>query len=282
MRDVAVIGAGLFGATIAKSLANAGRSVMVLDDKRPLSGSGPSGCLMKPSWFSALGSKVYDPALETLVDAHGDIVDIVFTLRPSGVKTTVHWIPASRVTSFVTSGVEFLERKVTEIVGRVVTFKRPSVGGWGTPETHEFELVVVAAGYWCNELLHVPNLSGKQGVSFLGVGHLTENFIRPWAPYKQAVGYNLPGLQQFWTGDGTAILPKNWTAERQQKSLERMQGMVGTQPLVPKVGIRPYVKGAKPCLLEEFSPGVWLATGGAKNGMIAAGWAAHEIVRKTS
>ena len=38
----------------------------------------------------------------------------------------------------------------------------------------------------------------------------------------------------------------------------------------------------KPCLLEEIRPGLWVASGGAKNGMLAAGWAAHEICRRTS
>jgi glycine/D-amino acid oxidase-like deaminating enzyme len=42
-------------------------------------------------------------------------------------------------------------------------------------------------------------------------------------------------------------------------------------------GLRPYVPGAKPCVLAEPHPGLWVVTGGAKNGTAAAGWAARKL-----
>jgi glycine/D-amino acid oxidase-like deaminating enzyme len=84
----------------------------------------------------------------------------------------------------------------------------------------------------------------------------------------------------IWAGDGTAIKPDNWTIERLQKSYERMRDFVAQDGGVPSVGIRPYVPKAKPAYVEEVQPGVWVATGGAKNGLVAAGWAAHRILER--
>jgi hypothetical protein len=36
----------------------------------------------------------------------------------------------------------------------------------------------------------------------------------------------------------------------------------------------------KPCYLAEVRPQLWVATGGAKNGTLAAAWCAHELVQK--
>ena len=145
-------------------------------------------------------------------------------------------------------------------------------------------LVVVAGGVWSKELIHAPTLVGKQGVSFrVPESYVMNNTIQAWAPYKQAVVFQ-EKRDQVWAGDGTAIKPENWTEERAQKSLNRMRKITTFSSMASKhavVGIRPYVPKVKPCLLEHQENGLWVATGGAKNGLIAAGWAAHEIVRRT-
>jgi hypothetical protein len=107
----------------------------------------------------------------------------------------------------------------------------------------------------------------------------TEPAIRPWAPYKQLVRFNRG--DGIWCGDGSAIIPENWTLERQLQSRKRCAEFVGKSETSSKllVGIRPYIKLQKkaPCLVERLNKGIWVATGGAKNGTMSAAWAAREI-----
>jgi flavin-dependent dehydrogenase len=49
MRDVVIVGGGLFGSIAAAALRDAGMDVCLIDDGRPRSGSRAAGCLMKPS-----------------------------------------------------------------------------------------------------------------------------------------------------------------------------------------------------------------------------------------
>jgi len=276
--DAIVVGAGIFGSTIARALRADGRKVTVFDDRRPLNGSAPSGCLMKPSWFSSLGEGVYTPSLEMLDSLYG-VKDIEFTIRPSGLKAKVHWVPNEVITN--TSDLTVLNEKVDSIeLGRVTTI----VPGSSTAKEYEAPLIVIAAGVWSRELATVPELIGKQGISFrLPHSHLSENTIQGWAPYKQAVVFQETS-SSIWAGDGTAIKPENWTEARADKSLDRMKKVTSFTSMSMRhatCGIRPYVPKVKGCFLEEQANGFWVATGGAKNGLVAAGWAAHEIVRKT-
>ena len=109
--------------------------------------------------------------------------------------------------------------------------------------------------------------------------HVEHPFIRPWAPYRQIVAFNRgDGL---WVGDGTAVKPETFTAERLQKSMVRCAGAVGLPGLEKNgpeivIGHRPYVPKVKPCYLK-IQRGLIVATGGAKNGTLAAGWAAHKV-----
>ena len=280
MNDVAVIGAGIFGCTIARALMAAGRTVEVFDDAQELAGSKASGCLMKPSWFAGMGKDVHEPSL-TLLDELFGVRTLEFAIHGVKIlKAEVLWVPRWEVLS--KEGLNVRKRKISGIV-------RNAGGGGilyldGDPEEHlglEFKLIIVAAGYWTDKIMGIGKVSmvGKQGVSYLGRGAVP-NVINPWAPYKQIVSFN-ETEDSFWIGDGTAILAQNWTAQRQAKSHDRAQKVAKRQPITAILGIRPYVKGAKPCLLDEVHPGLWVATGGAKNGLVAAGWCASEIVAKS-
>ena len=290
--DAVVVGAGLFGQIIAKALEAQGRSVMIIDSGHPEAGSKPAACLMKPSWFSGMGRDIYEPSLRLLDDLYG-VQDVEFELRPKSIgkigSATVHWIPPAKILSRPS-----LHGVVTRVYpGRVHTPK----------ETIEAPLVVVAAGIWTEALLPQYKQVGQKGVAFLwprcngGSKFIIEGqkgantftpFIRPWAPYRQMVGFDRG--DGYWFSDGTAIKAENWTSEREEKSYERAKGAVDLfghgqrykdTPTV-LLGIRPYAKGHKPCLLEEVEPGLWVASGGAKNGTVAAGHCAHVIREATS
>ena len=140
-------------------------------------------------------------------------------------------------------------------------------------------MLVVATGAWAGELLPGLNVTGKAGVSFRLLG-THDPVISPWAPYKQVVVHQQT-RDTIWVGDGSTILPRNWTAQRDEQCLARCLGVVGKdKQLVKKMyGVRPYANHPKsePCLLRKLSPRVWVATGAGKSGTIAAGWTAWRI-----
>ena len=273
MLDAIVVGAGLFGSIITAKLRSEGREVMLLDGEAGFAGSGPAACLMKPSWFSSLGKDVYEPALRVLDDLYV-VEEVEFQLRAAkglNVKRgSVNWVPHAKI---LEPG-RYKRAWITRVApGRVHTQR----------ECYEAPLVVVAAGIWTEELLPQFKQQAQKGIAFLyRNSSIALPFIQPWAPYKQLVAFNRgDGL---WVGDGTAIKAENWTTEREEHSLQRCRDAVGNRMNEEPemlIGIRPYAKGHKPCLLEEVQPGLWVASGGAKNGTLAAGYCAYVISRST-
>jgi hypothetical protein len=90
-------------------------------------------------------------------------------------------------------------------------------------------------------------------------------------------------------GDGTALKVGNLTEERLAQSTKRARDVTGGLGMTEmNIGIRPCMPkaalGKAPCHLafhhDEITTGsLIVATGGAKNGTIAAGWAAYQIAR---
>lgn len=297
---VAVIGAGLFGSIISHTLARQGHEVVQIDAGKPGAGSKPAACLMKPSWFSsAMPRRESEAALSLLDDLFG-VEDLKFELRPTRGLVTVHWVDPAEVLGGT------LHADITRVEGEVVKIRSNGVphswmviaraGEWALRPQH-VNVVVVAAGVWCNDILveergrapeaiHVPGLQGRAGSAFLWpqeAARFNSPYIQPWAPYKQLVGFDRG--DGFWVGDGSSIKPENWTSQRSADSLERCAkslNLPARYSVQELHGIRPYVPGAKPCYLAEHHEGVWVCTGGAKNGTIAAAWAALELSRRLS
>lgn len=269
MTSAIIIGGGLFGSIIARHLKSRGVYTITIDDKREGSGSRPAACLMKPSWFSSLGSEYYTPALDTLDELYG-LQDIQFGI------VKVKWIPPKKiliepdvlgeVTGIQQHGKEWL----VKVNNQVLCFTA--------------EHLIVAAGIWSNDILkkisgggRVVDLSTRQGIAFITPHYeVPKPFIHPWAPYKQIVAFNRePG--KGWISDGTAV--KELTTTRKAMSLERCRKALGDPQtrLEGVMGNRPYTPQAKPCYLQSHGNNLWVVTGGAKNGTIAAGWAAHKL-----
>lgn len=152
--------------------------------------------------------------------------------------------------------------------------------------SYRASLVVVAAGRWTQELLPQYPQVGQKGVSFLWPGmEMRDPFVHPYAPYRQFVAFNRG--DGVWAGDGTAIKRENWTDERVLTSILRTRDYLPeadfpADRMETLIGVRPYAKGHKPCLIEEVDKGLWVASGGAKNGTVAAGYCAHVIREATS
>lgn len=273
---VGIVGGGTFGSTIGRALQEKGCNVTIFECYKKLAGSKPSGFLMKPSWFSGLGKEVYKPSLELLDKLYG-LQKIKFRVGP--LKTYAYRV--SREAVINDPKLKYVHQKVIRV--------GPSEGKGldafleTDKEEYAFDLVIVAAGVWSGTLVDVPNLVGKKGVSFeWEAAKVEKNRISPWAPYKQTVVFNVPGEDKVWGGDGTALIPENWTDSRDDECLERV-AKVSKLPLdkVTKIhGIRPYIEGVKPCLIERRGRRLWVVTGGAKNGSVAAGWAAYKMVKE--
>lgn len=288
MHDTIVIGAGIFGSVIAARLRQLGQDVLVIDAEKPGSGSKPAACLMKPSWLGSMSKEQMGQSFTLLDELYG-LQEVTFALPVGSAK--VPWVPPASILqpANLAATVERIERRSSHWTVEIVT------GFGGTTTELIARRVVVAAGIWTNDVLQrvpqgsflLPEIAAQTGVSFLWKkAQIQQPFIRPWAPYKQIVAFNR-APDEVWAGDGTSILRKNWSDKRVMQSGARVNLAV---PLPDKrmlqhnyiVGHRPYVKGAKPCYLEEPLPGLWVATGGAKNGTAAAGWCAHVIGEQLS
>lgn len=270
--DVLVIGAGLFGNIIAKTLRRDRHEVLVVDAGFAGSGSKPAACLMKPSWFSSLGKDVYDPALALLDELYG-IQDVQF--KVGRMRTSVHWCQPRQI----------LQK--ADVAAHVFRIEHGASGRWTVDAKGGLRFtankVIVAAGIWTENLVPVEGgVQGLSGIAFLcPTEHIDEPFVKVWAPYRQLVAFNRgDGL---WVGDGTAV--KYWKPERADSCRTRCMQAVGFEPKsdpIPLFGVRPYVE-QKPCYLAEAKkPGLWVATGGAKNGTLAAAWCASELTKALS
>lgn len=279
--DTIIVGGGLFGEIIAKKLMSIGQDVMIFDCSMHMAGSRPAACLMKPSWFSSMGKDVYKPALELLDDLY-DLRTIEFELKR---KTTsvarfktrlgdAYWIDPSTILG-----------RGPRHHARVIGVEKGYVGAVysnGEVVRYSCKNVVVAAGIWTEHLLPQYKQTGLAGAAFRWKGSkIKQPFIFPWAPYKQLVAFNRG--DGMWVSDGTAIKEDNYTNEKVLVSQQRCSNAVGLMMAGAEIliGIRPYAKGHKPCLLEEVEKGLWVASGGAKNGTLAAAHCAHVIAEAT-
>lgn len=283
MTTAIVIGAGIFGTTVARWLHRGGTAVTHLDARRPNAGTPPSAFLMKPSWLGRLARADIETSQRILDQLYG-LDTVTFSVGVMGrrlLTQTAERVRADAVlrdAQHATTTAEVVRVEPSTHGGALVTLRDATEPPLWAP------LVVVAAGIWTSALLPTgmtPEQVGKVGVSWRGPGQLEVNRIEPWAPYKQLVAFNETSTS-VWAGDGSAILAANWTATRQEASRVRVAARLVpevAQGLAPCVGVRPVAKLAAgcPCVCEERSPGLWVVTGGGKNGTVAAGWAAARI-----
>jgi len=273
MSEIVVIGAGIVGTTIAKQLSKSGK-VLLIDAGLPDSGSLPSGGHLKQSWFAGLGRDIWEPALECLHTCY-DLIEENMEIKGKDKTEKILRLDMDRFREDI---------KVTK--DRVVTLKettskRPIVL-LASGKTVRADLLVIAAGFWCNTLLPdvfaVQQITGKMGVSFRVRTSLKNPFIFTWAPYKQVVAHQ-QSKNEVWIGDGSAISPKSWDTERVvdcrircAKVLEVKQSLFYRR----MVGIRPYFPNGH-FLFQKLGKCTYVVTGTGKQGTIVSGYAAHKI-----
>lgn len=270
MYDAIVVGGGIIGSTITLALRKSRAKVLLLDDGRPMAGTGPSGGHLKPSWFASMQKEESESAMELLDDVWG-LIERKFTIWPKQIQETVWRVDTDKVVSIPKTKAKASKIKTSE--------EHPVVYCTDGSE-YQGRLLVLATGCWIGELAKAIKATPKQGVSFRLSGQISP-FIKPWAPYKQIVAHQ-QGPQEIWIGDGSALLHANWTQVRTKQCLDRCQeALPAPLPLLKtKLGLRPYCKknGSDPCLMESIGPRTWAVTGAGKLGTIAAGFAARKLL----
>jgi hypothetical protein len=273
MLDLIVVGAGIFGSILTAEARRRGMTVLQVDAEYPGSGSKAAACLMKPSWFSGMHRTQTDAALQLLDELYG-VEDIQFSLLGmKALNATVHWVNPRAVLSH-----DYTVMQV-DTVG----------DGWvedDRKDRYHARAVIVAAGIWCKDLVQEP-VRGLCGWAFKAQRRI-DPFIKPWAPYRQIVGFNID-TEWCWVGDGTALKYGSCTMQAYVKSAKRCAEAAGLDLRADEFsdifGQRPYMDKAlfdgEPCLFQQSRVGknTWVATGGAKNGTIAAAWAATKLGR---
>lgn len=279
--DVAVIGGGIFGRVITGFLRREGATVSMVDDARPHSGSAAAGCVIKPSWISALSRADLDAGLLLLDDLYG-VHDVRFRLWPAPTHADAFRVdPASILESW--SGPGDWRGRATAIDDNPGDAAVVSGITRDRPFLIEARHVVVAAGVWTGELCPWVKVDGRWGWSFRGPP-AAEPVIRAWAPYKQVVALNLSDGRS-WSGDGSALIESSATSARLEAARTRCMSALGvSEPtaLVSTLGVRPYTNlrnGGAPCHVSRRER-VIAVTGGAKNGTIAAAWAARRVLEE--
>jgi len=265
-KNIAVIGGGLFGSIAARALKMDGHTVTIYDNRQPQRASQCAACLMKAGWMTGLGdrAKIGMRQLELMYDVR----EIPFKTHPGGLTAKVWWIDPATILNQVVQ---------IATVTRVTTDNHIHFSD-GTSNC--FDAVVIAAGVWSSNIIDTPHtIQAKAGCTLYYPGR-TDPQIHVWAPYKQAVAFNIRD-NLTWFGDGTAILSKNWTEEYVYRAIDHAKHCARLDPalmLEYRVGLRPYVKKHNGGVFDKIANNQWLLTGGAKNGTVLAGYFARRLL----
>ena len=273
MVDCIIVGGGIIGATIAKALDRQNCQTQLIDSNESMAGTKASGGHLKPSWFSGMKKEEYEPAMVTLSECWY-LFEETFKIYPVG-HTTVYRVDTDSV---------LRRSKRLGTVNHIRQEEKFPVVEWtdelSDDRVSRCKLLIICAGVWCDQLIPEIKIKRKMGVSFRFSGPLDYPFIKVWAPYKQIVAHQ-QNRNRIWIGDGSAILEKNWTADRTRQCLARCKKALNKECKVRRIipGLRPYCEtNGDPCLFKKVGPSTYCVTGAGKLGTLAAGWAARRII----
>lgn len=273
---IIIVGAGLFGMVAAALCRKNGYAVTVFGDNDSSAASIASGCLMRDSWFNALSKEDVRLGYTILDDLYG-VQDLSFknTGLLSGVRVKVRFVDPDKIlagpkrdaiTSVQTAVVEEVGDGYVKVLGRRIT---------GT--------VLVAAGARSASLVIMPSMVGLVGLSMRFKGQIKEPMMRCYAPYRQAMAFNI-NADEVWYGDGTAIQAGNWNTEaRLEMAKARAReyfGLKFNSKTRVNVGVRPSVIGYKAGYFARVSDKTFVSTGGAKNGTLLAAIQSHRFLEE--
>lgn len=279
--EVAVVGAGVMGATVAQALRAIDTEVLVIDKNDVESGSIPCGGLMKPSRFTELDDKQYGKVvdiMERLFRTHKEQMII----KPSGNLLKVDIRNVSMDSIF---GIDKIYGNVKNIcTEKAELIYEDSAGDFVKVKAKMLILAMGAGGIdFFDNLFHKKGLVMKRGFSFHLSPFDTENFVKFWAPYKQITIHKTvhAGENIVWAGDGSALTLPSWYDGRIDEAWKRIQKEVPDDVTVLRMvkGIRVFHRKEKPCYLHKINK-AWFVSGAGKMGLISAGYSALHILEK--
>jgi glycine/D-amino acid oxidase-like deaminating enzyme len=271
--DVVIIGGGIFGQVIGTALEAQGRQVVIIDDSRKDAASATSAGLMRQRRFYGFDKVIYNQSRK-LLDELYDIKPITFKVQKT-VSMKMDFIAPSSILGRVKVTPGF----VVGVNAQTITYKDLIDG---EIKKVAGDLVIVAAGIWTEVLLPVYQQIPQKGVAFLYPTEIiAKPFIHPSLFGRNTVGFNRG--DGAWVSDGTLVHRDKWSVHHERKALKRCQNSswITLEPTM-LTGIRPYSPSAKVCILEQVQRGMWVATGGAKNGLLAAGHCARILRERTT
>ena len=268
-KNVIIVGNGLFGSIAATLCRSRGHTVTVVSNLEPMAASKASGCVLAPSWLSSLSDQQIDKGMKVLNELY-TVHDINFQTQ-AFVKFKAQRVNPDDV--IVDPDIVDDVDKVSN--GQVRLLKSEAVLK-GT--------VLVAAGVWSGGLIDMPKIRGLYGASVRFQAQLPTPKISVYAPYRQAVAFQL-NRKEVWFGDGTALIRKTWESERAQRvkaTIDRGQKLLDLNQVRTRIneGVRPYVEGHKAGYFERPFPQTWVSTGGAKNGTMLAAAQAQRFIEE--
>jgi hypothetical protein len=252
MGTVAVIGAGLAGQIVARTLASHGRQPIVYDPGCTYSGTAASSNLFANSWVKKWAK-----------DGRAGI-EHLHNLFPNTVGMPFMGVDVRRV-SMEPIGV--VPRRVEDVVdaGNAVVLDDNSF--------HDYAVLCVG---WRSSLVD----SVKVGHALRFVGECHKPIIETYAPFKQVkIFQESEGVVYF--GDSTAVNRENYN-KRQDELLERSMKLAAKYGLTGEpeitVGYRPVVN-AHPYGVMKKDGRVFHINGGGKNGLVAYAARALEMIQ---
>lgn len=259
-----IVGAGLFGRVAADLAEKFGHEALTIDAQMQMRASPAAGCLLKPSWLASIPKQAVERGLSVLDELYGlEDVELKSTL---GFPVWVRRVDPDKIL-----------KKKPDVVGRVVGVSQDGQVRMEDGTVYR-GTVLVAAGVWSKELVpSMPDIKVLVGASARFPGQLPGGRIDIYAPYRQAVAFNI-NKKQTWFGDGTSIVQHNWSDERVEQSADRAAAKFSLHGGRWTVGARPYVEGHKAGYLKQVGKKLYVSTGGAKNGITLAASQAFEFL----
>lgn len=283
--DFVVIGAGLVGSAIARSLEKVGCTVATLDSSEPMAASKCSLGVWKDGWLGSIKQKATQ-GLEFL-DSHLGIKAEERDFYNVDNNKNEPFLYIHR-DSILLAEEDILRLRV---IGRNKFGHILAKSEDGVFEFQPTKGVIVATGAFTPLVLAqmgiVNNvyIDSYWGADFHYKGRVEDSVVT-WAPYKQVVVFQ-DSKDTFQFSDGTTVKNPKTNDPRVAKASDRLiqhfNVYMGTSFDESNCygimeGLRPYLQNKNQDYVQEVAPNVLVATGGAKSTTVLCGYMAKKTL----
>lgn len=246
-----IIGAGLAGSMLSKSLKNSQIEHRVFDAKLPFAASVISENLFSDTWLKDV-SYIKD-SLDFIYDNYEVEKKTFYSAKK---EKQIHHLPIPNVLLK-----EYIYQEVINLSDK----------GCYTKEGFYKGINIVCAGFLAKKLLNLPSLDALTGHGFFINGYKTKDIINTYRPYTHEKIMNWHD-GSIWYGDSTAIRHRNYMQKQKHYISNSKSRMLKHQlPKYDKIvfGSRPMnVKNPKEGMLLRISDNNYVLNGGWKDGLV--------------